>query len=188
MKKLLIYLKGYEKETVLAPLFKMLEALFELFVPLVMAAVIDVGIGGSNRGYIVRMCLILVALGVIGLTCSITAQYFAAKAATGFSTVLRKELFGHIQSLSYTEMDKIGTSTLMTRMTSDINQVQSGINLVLRLFPSFPVYRIWCHGDGIYGRCESGTGICHYDSASVHCSLWNYALDHAHVSESAGCT
>lgn len=138
MKKLLIYLKGYEKETVLAPLFKMLEALFELFVPLVMAAVIDVGIGGSDRGYIVRMCLILVALGVIGLTCSITAQYFAAKAATGFSTVLRKELFGHIQSLSYTEMDKIGTSTLMTRMTSDINQVQSGINLVLRLFLRSP--------------------------------------------------
>lgn len=138
MKKLLIYLKGYEKETVLAPLFKMLEALFELFVPLVMAAVIDVGIGGSNRGYIVRMCLILVALGVIGLTCSITAQYFAAKAATGFSTVLRKELFGHIQSLAYTEMDKIGTSTLMTRMTSDINQVQSGINLVLRLFLRSP--------------------------------------------------
>ena len=138
MKKLLIYLKGYEKETVLAPLFKMLEALFELFVPLVMAAVIDTGIGGSNRGYIVRMCLILVALGVIGLTCSITAQYFAAKAATGFSTVLRKELFGHIQSLSYTEMDKIGTSTLMTRMTSDINQVQSGINLVLRLFLRSP--------------------------------------------------
>ncbi len=139
MKKLLIYLKGYEKETVLAPLFKMLEALFELFVPLVMAAVIDVGIGGSNRGYIVRMCLILVALGVIGLTCSITAQYFAAKAATGFSTVLRKELFGHIQSLSYTEMDKIGTSTLMTRMTSDINQVtKSGINLVLRLFLRSP--------------------------------------------------
>lgn len=138
MKKLLIYLKGYEKETVLAPLFKMLEALFELFVPLVMAAVIDTGIGGSNRGYIVRMCLILVALGVIGLTCSITAQYFAAKAATGFSTALRKELFGHIQSLSYTEMDKIGTSTLMTRMTSDINQVQSGINLVLRLFLRSP--------------------------------------------------
>ena len=138
MKKLLIYLKGYEKETVLAPLFKMLEALFELFVPLVMAAVIDVGIGGSDRGYIVRMCLILVALGVIGLACSITAQYFAAKAATGFSTALRKELFGHIQSLSYTEMDRIGTSTLMTRMTSDVNQVQSGINLVLRLFLRSP--------------------------------------------------
>ena len=138
MKKLLVYLKGYEKATVLAPLFKMLEALFELFVPLVMAAVIDVGIGGHDRGYVIRMCLVLIALGVIGLACSITAQYFAAKAATGFSTVLRRELFAHIQSLSYTEMDNLGTSTLITRMTSDINQVQSGVNLVLRLFLRSP--------------------------------------------------
>lgn len=138
MKKLLVYLKGYEKETVLAPLFKMLEALFELFVPLVMAAVIDVGIGGHDRGYVIRMCLVLIALGVIGLACSITAQYFAAKAATGFATVLRRELFAHIQSLSYTEMDNLGTSTLITRMTSDINQVQSGVNLVLRLFLRSP--------------------------------------------------
>lgn len=138
MKKLLVYLKGYEKETVLAPLFKMLEALFELFVPLVMAAVIDVGIGGHDRGYVIRMCLVLIALGVIGLACSITAQYFAAKAATGFSAVLRRELFAHIQSLSYTEMDNLGTSTLITRMTSDINQVQSGVNLVLRLFLRSP--------------------------------------------------
>lgn len=138
MKKLLVYLKGYEKETVLAPLFKMLEALFELFVPLVMAAVIDVGIDGHDRGYVIRMCLVLIALGVIGLACSITAQYFAAKAATGFSTVLRRELFAHIQSLSYTEMDNLGTSTLITRMTSDINQVQSGVNLVLRLFLRSP--------------------------------------------------
>ena len=110
MKKLLCYLKGYEKETVLAPLFKMLEALFEL----------------------------LIALGVIGVVCSITAQYFAAKAATGFSTRLRHELFAHIQGLSYTEMDTLGTSTLITRMTSDINQVQSGVNLVLRLFLRSP--------------------------------------------------
>ena len=138
MKKLLCYLKGYEKETVLAPLFKMLEALFELFVPLVMAAVIDQGIGGSDKPYIVRMCMLLIALGVIGLVCSITAQYFAAKAATGFSTRLRHELFAHIQGLSYTEMDTLGTSTLITRMTSDINQVQSGVNLVLRLFLRSP--------------------------------------------------
>ena len=138
MKKLLVYLKGYEKETVLAPLFKMLEALFELFVPLVMAAVIDVGIGGHDRGYVIRMCLVLIALGVIGLACSITAQYFAAKAATGFSTVLRRELFAHIQSLSYTEMDNLGTSTLITRMTSDINQVQTGFNMALRLLLRSP--------------------------------------------------
>ncbi len=189
MKKLLIYLKGYEKETILAPLFKMLEALFELFVPLVMAAVIDTGIGGSNRGYIVRMCLILVALGVIGLTCSITAQNFAAESGQpGFSTALRKELFGHIQSLSYTEMDKIGTSTLMTRMTSDINQVQSGINLVLRLFLRSPFIVFGAMIMAFTVDVESGVCICHYNSASVHCSLWNYALDHAHVSESAGCT
>ena len=138
MKKLLIFLKGYEKETVLAPLFKMLEALFELFVPLVMAAVIDTGIAGGDRFYIVRMCLVLVALGIIGLVCSITAQYFAAKAATGFSAKLRHSLFAHIQSLSYTEMDTAGISTLITRMTSDINQVQSGVNLVLRLFLRSP--------------------------------------------------
>ena len=134
MKKLLKFIKGYEKETVLAPLFKMLEALFELFVPLVMAAIIDTGIPGRDIGYILRMCLILVALGIIGLVCSITAQFFAAKAATGFSTKLRHALFAHIQSLSYSEMDTVGTSTLITRMTSDINPVQSGINLVLRLF------------------------------------------------------
>lgn len=138
MKKLLIYLKGYEKETILAPLFKMLEALFELFVPLVMAAVIDTGIAQRDRGYIVRMCLLLIALGVIGLVCSITAQFFAARAATGFSTRLRHALFSHIQDLSYTEMDTVGTSTLITRMTSDINQVQSGVNLVLRLFLRSP--------------------------------------------------
>lgn len=138
MKKLLCYLKGYEKEAMLAPLFKMLEALLELFVPLVMAAVIDTGIGRQDRPYIVRMCLLLVALGVIGLVCSVTAQFFAAKAATGFAAKLRGALFSHIQSLSYTEMDKIGISTLITRMTSDVNQVQSGINLFLRLFLRSP--------------------------------------------------
>ncbi|MBQ7841422.1 MAG: ABC transporter ATP-binding protein [Lachnospiraceae bacterium] len=138
MKKLLKYLKGYEKETVLAPLFKMLEALFELFVPLVMAAIIDTGIANQDRGYVFKMSAILIALAMIGLVCSITAQFFAAKAATGFSTKLRHALFEHIQSLSYTEMDTVGTSTLITRMTSDINQVQSGVNLVLRLFLRSP--------------------------------------------------
>lgn len=138
MKKLLVYLKGYERETVLAPLFKMLEAIFELFVPLVMAAVIDTGIGGANESYVIRMCLVLVALGVVGLVCSITAQFYAAKAATGFSAELRKELFAHIQSLSYREMDAVGSSTLITRMTSDVNQIQAGVNLVLRLFLRSP--------------------------------------------------
>lgn len=138
MKKLLGYLKGYEKETVLAPLFKMLEALLELFVPLVMAAVIDTGIAHRDSLYIVKMCLLLVALGAVGLACSVTAQFFAAKAATGFSTKLRHELFSHIQGLSYTEMDKIGTATLIARMTSDVNQVQNGVNMFLRLFLRSP--------------------------------------------------
>ncbi|MDE5938619.1 MAG: ABC transporter ATP-binding protein/permease [Lachnospiraceae bacterium] len=138
MKKLLIYLKDYKKETVFAPLFKMLEATFELFVPLVMAAIIDRGIGQADTGYVLKMGLILVALGLIGLLCSITAQYFAAKAAVGFSTGLKHALFDHIQSLSFTEIDTLGTSTLITRMTSDVNQVQNGVNMVLRLFLRSP--------------------------------------------------
>ena len=138
MKNLLIYLKDYKKETVLGPLFKLLEASFELLVPLVMAAIIDVGIANEDKNYIIKMCLVMVALGIIGLACSITAQYFAAKAAVGFSTKLRHSLFKHIQSLSFSEMDDIGTSTMITRMTSDINQVQSGVNMVLRLFLRSP--------------------------------------------------
>lgn len=138
MKKLLVYLRDYKAETVCAPLFKMLEAVFELFVPLVVADIIDRGIGGGDRAYVIRMCLVMIALGVIGLVCSVTAQYFAARAAVGFATKLRHALFAHIQSLSYTEMDQIGTSTLITRMTSDINQTQSGVNMVLRLFLRSP--------------------------------------------------
>lgn len=138
MKKLLIYLRDYKKETVLAPLFKMLEATFELFVPLVMAAIIDRGIGSGNTSYVFRMGGILVALGVIGLVCSITAQYYAAKAAVGFATKLKHSLFEHIQGLSFTEIDTLGTSTMITRMTSDVNQVQNGVNMVLRLFLRSP--------------------------------------------------
>ncbi len=138
MKSLLIYLKNYKKETVLAPLFKLLEASFELLVPLVMAAVIDNGIANGDKPYVIRMCLIMVALGIVGLVCSITAQYFSAKAATGFATELRKALFSHIQNFSFSKLDTIGTSTLITRMTSDVNQVQSGVNLVLRLFLRSP--------------------------------------------------
>ncbi|MBM6750997.1 ABC transporter ATP-binding protein [Mediterraneibacter glycyrrhizinilyticus] len=138
MRSLLVHLKNYKKESVCAPLFKMLEALFELFVPLVMAAVIDVGIAQKDRPYIIKMCVVLVALGLIGLVCSITAQYFAAKAASGFGTGVRHALFEHIQKFTFSEMDAIGSSTLITRMTSDINQVQSGVNLVLRLFLRSP--------------------------------------------------
>lgn len=138
MWKLLKYMKGYKKEAFLAPAFKLLEALLELFVPLVMAAIIDVGIKNGDTGYIVNMCLLMAGLGLTGLVCSVTAQYFSAKAAVGFTARLRHELFAHIQSLSFSSMDKLGTSTLITRMTSDMNQVQSGVNLFLRLFLRSP--------------------------------------------------
>ncbi len=138
MKKLLIYLKKYKKESIIAPLFKMLEATFELFVPLVMADIIDIGIANHDTRYILIRGVILVVLGIIGLTCSLTAQYFAAKAAVGFGTQVRGSLFRHINSLSYTELDVLGTSTLITRMTTDINQVQNGVNLFLRLFLRSP--------------------------------------------------
>lgn len=138
MRNLLKYLKDYKKESILGPLFKLLEASFELFVPLVMAKIIDIGIKNQDIGYIMKMGGILILLGIIGLSCSLTAQYFAAKAAVGFGTSLRKELFKHINQFSYTELDTMGTATLITRMTSDINQVQSGVNLVLRLFLRSP--------------------------------------------------
>lgn len=138
MKSLLIYLKDYKKETVLGPLFKLLEASFELIVPLVVASMIDVGIASHDKGYVVKMCLIMAALGVTGLISSVTAQFFAAKAAVGFATKLRHALFEHIQSLSFSSMDQQGTSSLITRMTSDINQLQSGVNMVLRLFLRSP--------------------------------------------------
>ena len=138
MKKLLVYLKDYKKESILGPLFKLLEASFELIVPLVVASMIDVGIAQGDKGYVGRMCLIMAALGLIGLVCSITAQYFAAKAAVGFATKLRHGVFEHIQKLSFSQLDREGTATLITRITSDINQVQSGVNLVLRLFLRSP--------------------------------------------------
>lgn len=138
MKKLLVYLKDYKKETILGPLFKLLEASFELIVPLVVAAIIDVGVYQKDTGYITKMCGVMVLLGIIGLVCSITAQYYAAKAATGFATKLRHSLFQHIQGLSFSEIDEIGTSTMITRMTSDVNQLQSGVNMVLRLFLRSP--------------------------------------------------
>ena len=134
-----MYLKDYKKESILAPLFKLLEAFFELMVPLVMATIIDYGISNRNMGYIGKMGLLLLLLGVVGLASSITAQFFAAKAAVGFSTKLRQALFNHIEDLSFTDIDKAGTSTMITRMTSDVNQVQSGINMTLRLFLRSPI-------------------------------------------------
>lgn len=138
MKKLLVYMKGFQRECALGPLFKLLEASFELMVPLVMAAVIDTGIANRDSGYIVRMCAVLVGLGVVGLACSLTAQYFAAKASVGFAAKLRAALFQRIQSLSFSDMDAQGAPTLITRMTSDINQVQNGVNLTLRLLLRSP--------------------------------------------------
>lgn len=138
MKKLLVYLRDYKKEVVLAPLFKLLEASFELIVPLVVAAIIDYGIANSDKGYIFKMCGVLVLLAIVGFVSAVTAQYFSAKAAVGFSTEVRHHLFEHIQTLSFNEMDSIGTSTLITRLTSDINQTQSGVNMVLRLFLRSP--------------------------------------------------
>ena len=138
MKSLWRYLKKYRKECVLAPLFKMLEASFELMVPLVMAAIIDTGIQNSDKGFIFRMCLILLALAAVGLVSSITAQYFSAKAATGFATGVRHALFAHLQKLSFSNMDALGTSTMITRLTSDVNQTQTGVNMTLRLFLRSP--------------------------------------------------
>lgn len=138
MKKLLVYLKGYIKECIFGPLFKLLEATFELIVPLVVAAIIDTGIGTGNKSYIISRVGVLIGLALIGLACAITAQYFAAKAATGFATELRHSLFEHIGTLSFTEIDDIGTAKLITRMTSDVNSVQSCVNMVLRLFLRSP--------------------------------------------------
>ena len=138
MRKLMRYIRGYEKQAVLAPLFKMLEACFELFVPLVVAGIIDTGIKNADTVYIWQRCGLLVILAAVGLACSLTAQYFSATAALGFGTALRKDLFRHIDTLSYSELDGIGTPTLVTRMTSDINQVQNGVNLTLRLLLRSP--------------------------------------------------
>lgn len=138
MKELLRYIKGYKKETILAPLFKLLEASFELFVPLVMASIIDNGIIQKNTTLVWHMGLVLILLAMIGLAAALTAQYFAAKAAVGFCTDLKHDLFAHIQRLSFEKLDQMGTATMITRMTSDVNQVQNGVNLVLRLFLRSP--------------------------------------------------
>ena len=138
MKKLLKYMKGYGKQCLLGPLFKLLEASFELLIPLVVASIVDVGIANSDQPYIVKMCLVMIALGVIGLVCAVTAQYFAARAAVGFATRLRHSVMEHILGFSYTQIDRIGASTMVTRMTSDINQVQNGVNLTLRLLLRSP--------------------------------------------------
>ena len=138
LKKILKYIRGYGKECVLGPLFKLLEASFELLIPLVVARIVDVGIAGRDQGYVIKMVLVMALLGVIGLVCAVTAQYFAAKAAVGFAARLRHAVMEHLLGLSYTEIDRVGTSTMITRMTSDVNQVQNGVNLTLRLLLRSP--------------------------------------------------
>lgn len=139
MGKLLKYFKGYKRETIMAPLFKVLEAVLELFIPLVVASIIDIGIGNGDKTYVIKMCLLMIGLGIAGLSCTLVSQYFSAKAAVGFAAALRHKLFAHIQTFSYTELDSVGTATLITRLTSDINQVQNGVNWTLRLFLRSPV-------------------------------------------------
>lgn len=138
LKRLLRYFKGFEKEAVCAPLFKIIEAIFELMVPLVVARIIDIGIPNGDKGYIVKMCGVMVLLGAVGLASTLTAQFFAAKSAVGFSSAVRQALYDHIQSLSFSELDRLGTSTLITRLTNDLNQVQTGVNLTLRLLMRSP--------------------------------------------------
>ena len=138
MKTLMKLMKGYGKESILAPLFKMLEATFELLIPLVVAAIVDSGIGGNNESYIIKMCIVMVVLGIIGLVCAIVAQYFSAKAAVGVAARLRRKLMARVLGLSYTQIDNVGYSTIITRMTSDVNQVQTGVNLALRLLLRSP--------------------------------------------------
>ena len=149
MRNMLRFLKGYEKESILAPLFKMLEACFELLVPLVVANIIDVGIKNGDLAYIGKQCGLMVLLAVVGMASSLTAQYFAAKAALGYGTALRGALFRHIDTLSYTELDGIGTPTLVTRITSDVNQLQNGVNMTLRLLLRCPFIVI------------ADSGVCH---------------------------
>ena len=138
VKSLSRYLKGYEKETVLAPLFKLLEVVFDLLVPIVVAQMINLGVAYNDRGYILKCFFILLLMAAVGLACSITAQYFAAKASVGFAARLRQAVFDHIQSFSFTELDKLGPDTMITRLTDDINQVQNGLNMGLRLLLRSP--------------------------------------------------
>lgn len=178
MRKLLVYMKDYKKESFLAPLFKLLEATFELIVPLVIAQIIDVGIQTGDTGFIISRCLLLVGFGVVGMVSAITAQYFAAKAAVGFATGLRHSLFQKINELSFSLLDRVGTSTLLTRITNDVNQVQNGVNLVLRLFMRSPFI--------VFGACVmaftidpgSAAAVPHCGRSALRCGIRHHAADH----------
>ena len=175
MHKLMRYIKGYEKQALLAPLFKMLEACFELFVPLVIASIIDTGIKNEDAAFIWTRCGLLVLLAAIGLASSLTAQWFSAKAALGFGTALRKDLFRHIGTLSYSELDGIGTPTLVTRMTSDINQVQNGVNLTLA------VHRDRCAYYGVLHQSEADAAFHRCYDHGVAYYMGHHARDRAHL-------
>ena len=184
MKKLLVFMKDYKKEAVAAPVFKLLEASFELLVPLVVADIIDKGInapGGGDSGYIALMCLLMVGLGVVGLASTVAAQYFAAKASAGFVRGIRDALFRHINSLSFAQTDAMGASTLITRMTSDANQVQTGMNLTLRLLLRSPFYRAGRGNHGLHGGCKGGAGVRRCNTAARGCDICNNACLPAHV-------
>lgn len=178
MRKLLVYMKDYKKESFLAPLFKLLEATFELIVPLVIAQIIDMGIQTGDTGFIISRCLLLVGFGVVGMVSAITAQYFAAKAAVGFATGLRHSLFQKINELSFSLLDRVGTSTLLTRITNDVNQVQNGVNLVLRLFMRSPFI--------VFGACvmaftiDPGSALLFLivGRSALRCGIRHHAADH----------
>ena len=172
MLKLFKYLKNYKLQSIIGPLFKLIEACFELAVPLVMAKIIDVGIARADKNYIISMGGVLVFLGVLGLLCSLTAQYFAAKASLGFGTELRRDLYHHINTLSHAEIDKLGSSTLVTRMTVDINQAQTGVNMLLRLFPEIAVYRNRLYYNGFYyfGKTDAYFPYCGADPGTYNLS------------------
>lgn len=174
MIKLIKYLRHYKKESIIGPLFKLLEACFELIVPLIMARIIDVGIQNRDLPYILKMVSVLVSFGVLGLACSLTAQYFAAKAAVGFGTELRHDLFLHIEGLSYSEIDKAGSSTLVTRRPSDINQGAVGSQSGTTFVPSFSVYCSRSVGHGMYDQYPAVDHFFACHSSFVNCYLWNY--------------
>lgn len=186
MRRLAVYLKNYKKESILAPFFKFLEVVFDLLVPVVIARMIDVGIAGNNREVIIQNFFILLLMAAAGLTVSITAQFFAAKASTGFAAELRQAVFDHVQSFSFSQLDRLGTDTLITRLTDDINQVQNGLNMGLRLLLRSPFYCPWFHGHGLYCQCALRPDFCCSHSCTFSGRLSHYVSQHPPVSESTG--
>lgn len=187
LKKLWVYLKEYKIESILAPLFKLLEVVFDLLVPVVVAKIIDIGIANNDHGYIVKMFLVLILMAAVGLSCSFTAQYFAARASVGCATNLRQAVFDHIQGFSFTELDTIGTDTLITRMTDDINQVQNGINMGLRLLLRSPFIVIGSMIMAFTINFKCAAGIRCGNPSFICRRHFHYAGQHPAFQKSAGC-